>query len=52
MPPTVPLPVYGIFLIMALSWAWLSDGVFRGARWPFLYLGALFMVCAAVSCEC
>ena len=25
---------------MSLVWAWLSDGPFRGARWPFIYLGA------------
>lgn len=29
---------------MALVWAWLSDGPFRGARWPFIYAGAIITV--------
>ncbi|KAB5551072.1 major facilitator superfamily domain-containing protein [Coniochaeta sp. 2T2.1] len=36
----LPLPTTGIFVGMALTWAWLSDGVLRGRRWPFIYLGA------------
>lgn len=36
----VPLPTTGIFVGMALTWAWISDGVLRGKRWPFIYLGA------------
>ncbi|KAM5354126.1 hypothetical protein ACJ41O_000776 [Fusarium nematophilum] len=38
----LPIPTTAIFLVVALSWAWLSDGLFNGARWPFIYAGALF----------
>ncbi|KAH8905231.1 MFS general substrate transporter [Coniochaeta sp. PMI_546] len=36
----LPLPTTGIFVGMALTWAWLSDGLLKGKRWPFIYLGA------------
>ncbi|KAH6892539.1 putative allantoate permease [Thelonectria olida] len=36
-----PLPTTGIFIAMALSWAWLSDGPLRGRRYPFVYAGAV-----------
>lgn len=29
---------------MALIWGWLSDGPCRGARWPFIYIGAVINV--------
>lgn len=29
---------------MALSWGWLSDGPLKGARWPFIYAGAIITV--------
>lgn len=29
---------------MALAWGWLSDGPCRGARWPFIYIGAFTTV--------
>jgi sugar phosphate permease len=29
---------------MALIWAWLSDGPFKGRRWPFIYAGAVIAV--------
>ncbi|KAI4725588.1 MFS general substrate transporter [Aureobasidium sp. EXF-10728] len=37
----LPLPNTAIFIVMALSWAWLSDGPLKGARWPFIYAGAI-----------
>ncbi|KAK3335130.1 allantoate permease [Cercophora scortea] len=38
----LPLPTTGIFIAMALVWAWLSDGkYFGGRRYPFIYLGAV-----------
>lgn len=40
----LPLPTTGIFVVTAFVWAWLSDGPFRGARWPFIYLGAVITV--------
>jgi ACS family pantothenate transporter-like MFS transporter len=40
----VPLPTTGIFIVMALIWGWLSDGPCRGARWPFIYAGAVITV--------
>lgn len=36
----VPLPSTAIFVVAALSWAWISDGPLKGRRWPFIYLGA------------
>ena len=40
----VPLPTTGIFIGVALTWGWLSDGPCRGARWPFIYIGAAITV--------
>ena len=34
----------GIFIVMAFLWGWLSDGPFRGARWPFIQAGAVITV--------
>lgn len=39
----IPLTSTGIFIVMAFVWGWLSDA-FRGARWPFIYLGAVITV--------
>lgn len=39
----VPLISTGIFIVMAFTWGWLSDAI-RGARWPFIYLGAVIHV--------
>lgn len=44
----VPIPTTAIFIIMALSWAWLSDGPLQGARWPFIYAGAVLTVSACL----
>ncbi|KAB8276199.1 major facilitator superfamily domain-containing protein [Aspergillus minisclerotigenes] len=35
-----PMVTTGIFVVVALSWGWLSDGC-RGIRWPFIYAGAI-----------
>ncbi|CAH0041678.1 unnamed protein product [Clonostachys rhizophaga] len=37
----LPLPTTGIFIGMSLIWAWLSDGPFKGRRYPFIYAGAV-----------
>ncbi|KAL5390781.1 hypothetical protein PMIN02_006886 [Paraphaeosphaeria minitans] len=37
----LPLVTNGLFIGMALLWGWLSDGPCRGARWPFIYAGAV-----------
>ncbi|KAF2494610.1 allantoate permease [Lophium mytilinum] len=37
----LPLVTSGVFIGMAFVWAWLSDGPLRGARWPFIYIGAV-----------
>ena len=29
---------------MAFVWGWLSDGPFRGARYPFIYFGCVLTV--------
>ncbi|ODN86834.1 pantothenate transporter [Cryptococcus wingfieldii CBS 7118] len=36
----LPLPQTAIFVVMAASWAWISDGFLRGNRWLFVYIGA------------
>lgn len=40
----VPIPATILLVCMSLSWAWLSDGPFRGRRWPFIFLGAALNV--------
>ncbi|KAJ5329304.1 hypothetical protein N7452_009694 [Penicillium brevicompactum] len=37
----LPLPTTAILIGMGLVWAWVSDGPCRGARWPFIYIGAV-----------
>ncbi|KAM5354784.1 hypothetical protein ACJ41O_001430 [Fusarium nematophilum] len=37
----LPLPTEAILIVMSLSWAWISDGPCKGARWPFVYIGAV-----------
>ncbi|KAF2802358.1 allantoate permease [Mytilinidion resinicola] len=37
----LPLITSGVFIAMAFVWGWLSDGPMRGARWPFIYIGAV-----------
>ncbi|KAL2157333.1 hypothetical protein VTH06DRAFT_6271 [Thermothelomyces fergusii] len=37
----LPLPTTGIFVVMSIVWGWLSDGLCHGARWPFMYIGAV-----------
>ncbi|WVR03027.1 hypothetical protein IAU60_000016 [Kwoniella sp. DSM 27419] len=44
----LPLPQTGIFVFCALAFAWLSDGVFRGRRWPFIYIGAVYQLIIAI----
>ncbi|KAH8698530.1 major facilitator superfamily domain-containing protein [Talaromyces proteolyticus] len=40
----LPLLTTGIFIIVAFIWGWLSDGPCRGARWPFVYAGAIITI--------
>ncbi|PCD26439.1 hypothetical protein AU210_012867 [Fusarium oxysporum f. sp. radicis-cucumerinum] len=40
----LPIPSTAIFLVMALTWGWLSDGPLQGARWPFIYAGAILII--------
>ncbi|CZT51803.1 related to transporter protein [Rhynchosporium secalis] len=44
----LPLVTVGIFIAMSLCWAWLSDGPFRGRRYPFIYLGAILNLAFSV----
>ncbi|KAJ5603401.1 hypothetical protein N7537_006357 [Penicillium hordei] len=44
----LPLPTTAILIVMGLIWAWLSDGPCRGARWPFIYVGAVINLMFAV----
>lgn len=41
---SVPLLTIGIFIVVAFIWGLLSDGPCRGARWPFIYAGAVITV--------
>ncbi|WVF67013.1 hypothetical protein IAT40_001756 [Kwoniella sp. CBS 6097] len=43
----LPLPQTAIFVVVAASFAWLSDGAFRGRRWPFIYIGAVYSIIIA-----
>ncbi|KAJ5180880.1 major facilitator superfamily domain-containing protein [Penicillium capsulatum] len=40
----LPLLTTGIFIVVAFTWGWLSDGPCRGARWPFIYAGAVITI--------
>lgn len=45
----LPLVTNGIFIVMALLWGWLSDGPCRGARWPFIYAGAIITLAVSIA---
>ncbi|KAL1604803.1 hypothetical protein SLS60_004343 [Paraconiothyrium brasiliense] len=45
----LPLVTNGLFIVMALAWGWLSDGPCRGARWPFIYAGAIMTLAFSVA---
>ncbi|KAI4603769.1 hypothetical protein KJ359_003589 [Pestalotiopsis sp. 9143b] len=49
-PAPVPGTTYSISDInqLALIWGWLSDGPCRGARWPFIYAGAVITIVFSV----
>ncbi|KAJ5714034.1 allantoate permease [Penicillium malachiteum] len=40
----LPNVTIAIFVVMAFIWGWLSDGPFRGSRWPFIYIGAVVTI--------
>ena len=40
----VPLVSDGIFIAVSLVWAWCSDGILKGRRWPFIYADAIITV--------
>ncbi|KAF3763484.1 MFS general substrate transporter [Cryphonectria parasitica EP155] len=44
----VPLPTIGIFVPIALSWAFLADGPFKGSRAPFIHIGAVITLLFAI----
>lgn len=44
----MPLPATGIFIVVSLVYAWLSDGPLRGRRWPFIYVGAASALAIAI----
>ncbi|KAE8151429.1 major facilitator superfamily domain-containing protein [Aspergillus avenaceus] len=43
-----PMVTTGTFIVVALIWGWLSDGPCRGARWPFIYAGAVITLIFSV----
>ncbi|WRT70038.1 uncharacterized protein IL334_007032 [Kwoniella shivajii] len=45
---TLPTIATALFIVMALIWAWLSDGPLRGRRWPFLYAGSVYVIMMAL----
>ncbi|WOO79065.1 Pantothenate transporter liz1 [Vanrija pseudolonga] len=44
----LPLVATGIFIVVSLFYAWLSDGPLKGRRWPFMYIGAFFLLGIAI----
>lgn len=44
----MPLPTTAIFIVMSLIYAWLSDGLCGGRRWPFIYIGACIALTIAI----
>ncbi|WVQ72198.1 hypothetical protein IAR50_001744 [Cryptococcus sp. DSM 104548] len=44
----LPLPQTAIFVVMAASWAWISDGILRGNRWVFVYIGAVIAIIVGI----
>ncbi|KAL1410518.1 hypothetical protein Q8F55_004531 [Vanrija albida] len=44
----LPLPATGIHIVTALFFAWLDDDVFKGRRWPTMYIGAVIMLAVAI----
>ncbi|CAK7203795.1 hypothetical protein SEUCBS139899_006543 [Sporothrix eucalyptigena] len=44
----LPLVCTGILIAMSFVWGWLSDAL-RGARWPFIYLGAIIHIAFAIA---
>lgn len=48
----VPLPTTAVLIGMGLIWAWVSDGPCRGARWPFIYIGAFTTVSKNIITPC
>ncbi|TYJ53789.1 hypothetical protein B9479_005549 [Cryptococcus floricola] len=44
----LPLPQTAVFIVVAASWAWMSDGIFRGNRWIFVYLGAFISIIVCI----
>ncbi|TYJ53786.1 hypothetical protein B9479_005546 [Cryptococcus floricola] len=44
----LPLPQTAIFVVVAASWAWISDGFLRGNRWIFFYIGAFISIIIGV----
>ncbi|KAL5385060.1 hypothetical protein DPSP01_004873 [Paraphaeosphaeria sporulosa] len=45
----LPLVTNGLSIAMALLWGWLSDGPCRGARWPFIYAGAVLTLAFSIA---
>ncbi|KAL7419497.1 hypothetical protein Q5752_005408 [Cryptotrichosporon argae] len=44
----LPLVTTAVLIVVGLLQAWLSDGVFRGRRWPFIYIGAVITIAIAI----
>ncbi|KAF2656229.1 MFS general substrate transporter [Lophiostoma macrostomum CBS 122681] len=45
----LPLITNAIFVGMAFLWGWASDGPCRGARWPFIYAGAVITLIFSIA---
>jgi ACS family pantothenate transporter-like MFS transporter len=45
----LPLITSALFIAMSLLWGWLSDGPCRGARWPFVYAGAIMTLAFSIA---
>ncbi|KAJ7066190.1 major facilitator superfamily domain-containing protein [Mycena amicta] len=40
----LPLPTTAVFVVAALTVAWISDGPAKGVRWPFIACGGIFTI--------
>ncbi|KAJ5518609.1 Major facilitator superfamily domain general substrate transporter [Penicillium expansum] len=47
----LPLPTTAVLIVMGLIWGWLSDGPCRGARWPFIYIGAVITLTITTTAQ-
>lgn len=43
------MPITGVYVITAWFFAWTSDGLFRGARWPWIQVTTLLNTAVVIA---